>query len=180
MAGLGILLVGALASSTLLIRVREEAVTVEDSPQLGVGYYLKDATLSGTGDDGRILYRISAETVTQAPDDGSVGMENVHVNYDPATETPWSLKADTGKMLAGGKMLELSGNVVATTLDASSPAATITTDYLEFDPSTDTAVTESKVVIRYGGSLVNATGLRAMLRQDRLELLANVTGRYVR
>jgi LPS export ABC transporter protein LptC len=77
-------------------------------------------------------------------------------------------------------MIELSGNVVAATREADSPAATIRTDYLEFDPGTDIARTERKVVIEYAGSTVHATGLRAMLRQDRLELLSDVTGQYVR
>ena len=77
-------------------------------------------------------------------------------------------------------MIELSGNVVAATREADSPAATIRTDYLEFDPGTNVAATDRKVVIEYAGSTVHATGLRAMLRQDRLELLSNVTGQYVR
>ncbi len=179
-AGLSVLLATALGSTALLLRAREKPQTPVAAPQLGIGYYLTDAILSGTGDDGRILYRISAKTVVQAPGDGSVNMQAVSVNYDPATQVPWSLRADTGKMRLGGKIMELSGNVVAATRDASNPATTISTDYLEFDPDTDTATTTSTVVIEYGDSIVQGTGLRATLREDRMELLANVRGRYVR
>jgi LPS export ABC transporter protein LptC len=180
MASVGILLVTALGSTALLLRAREKPLAQEASPQLGIGYYLTDAMLSGTGDDGRILYRVRASTVVQTPGDGSVNMENVSVDYEPATQIPWSLRADTGKMLPGGKIMRLSGNVVAATRDADRPPATISTDYLEFDPDTDTATTTSKVVIRYADSIVEGTGLRAMLREDRMELLADVQGQYVR
>lgn len=179
-AGLGALLAAALASGALLLRVREKPAAEAGPPQLGIGYYLKDATLSGTGEDGRVLYRLSASSVVQAPGDGSVRMEQVTVDYDPATDVPWTLRADQGRMRSGGKIMELSGNVVAATRGTAAPVATISTNYLEFDPDTDTATTSSKVVIDYAGSVVTAKGLRAMLRQDRLELLADVSGRYVR
>lgn len=180
MASVGILLVTALGSTALLLRTRDKPLAGAASPQLGIGYYLTDAILSGTGDDGRILYRVRASTVVQTPADGSVNMENVSVDYEPTTQVPWSLHANTGKMLPGGKIMQLSGNVVAATRDAGSPPAIIRTDYLEFDPDTDTATTTSKVVITYADSIVQATGLRAMLRQDRMELLADVQGHYVR
>ena len=179
-AGLSLLLAIALGSTALLLRAREKPQTAAASAQLGIGYYLTDAVLSGTGADGHVLYRIRARTVVQKPGNGSVRMENVSVDYEPTTQVPWNLHADTGKMRPGGKIIELSGNVVAATRDANSPSATISTDYLEFDPDTDTASTTGKVVIEYADSVVQATGLRAMLRQDRMELLADVRGRYVR
>jgi len=178
--GLAALILGAVASGVLLYRVGAKQVPSAEAPRLGIGYYANDATLTGTDDDGHILYRISAATVQQMPADGSVSLQSVLVNYDPSQEVPWSLRSDTGRIPPGGKIIELSGNVVAATRAADSPAATIRTDLLEFDASTYVAATDRKVVIDYAGSTVHATGLRAMLRQDRLELLSNVTGQYVR
>jgi LPS export ABC transporter protein LptC len=178
--GLAALLCGALASGVLLFRATDEAKSVSEAPRLQIGYYAADAQLTGTDDTGRILYRISAATVVQTPADGSVSLQGVAVSYDPAQDVPWSLRADTGRIPPGGKMIELSGNVVAATREADNPAATIRTDYLEFDPGTNVAATDRKVVIDYAGSTVYATGLRAMLQQDRFELLSNVTGQYVR
>lgn len=178
--GLIALTLGAVASGVLLFLADEKAGPVSEAPRLGIGYYVNDATLTGTDDDGHILYRVTAATVQQTPADGSVSLQTVAVNYDPAAQVPWTLRADTGRIPPGGKMIELSGNVVAATREADSPAATIRTDYLEFDPGTDVATTDRKVVIEYAGSTVHATGLRAMLRQDRLELLSDVTGQYVR
>lgn len=178
------LLAGAVASGVLLFTTREDETAAPEEPRLGVGYYVSDARLTGTADDGSVLYRMTAASVIQAPADGSVNLQQVSVDYDPATEMPWDLSADSGRIPAGGKMIELTGNVVAATRnaenDANSPAATIRTDYLEFDPATDIAATDRNVVIEYAGSTVHATGMRALLREDRLELLGNVTGQYVR
>jgi lipopolysaccharide export system protein LptC len=174
------LLLAAVASSVLLFRAGEGEGPAATTPRLGIGYYVNDARLIRTDDAGHILFRVSAATAQQTPTDGSVSLQSVAVNYDPAQATPWTLRADTGRIAAGVKMIALSGNVVAASSEVDRPAATIRTDYLEFDPETEVAATDGKVVIEYAGSTVHATGLRAMLRENRLQLLSEVTGRYVR
>lgn len=189
------LLCAALASGALLYRSREAPAPTVETPRLGIGYYAQDAKLRGTGDDGHILYRISAATIVQEPADGQVQLNNVAVDYDPATDAPWRLTAAQGSIAEGGKMIALSGDVVAAThnvrhegrqegrQEVDNPAAlsaTIRTDYLELDPATRIAATDRKVVIEYAGSTIQAIGLRAMLRDDRLELLSAVTGTYAR
>ncbi|CAG0940768.1 hypothetical protein GPROT2_01073 [Gammaproteobacteria bacterium] len=179
LAVLGLLIV-TVGSSLLLRQLDSEQPPAPAAPSLGVGYYINDATLTGTGDDGQVLYRLSAARVVQQPADGTVTLEDVSVNYDPARQVPWRLTAETGQILADGKMIALSGNVVAATRGTDNPSAIVRTDYLEFDPGTDIASTDRKVDIDYAGSTVHAVGLRALLREDRLQLLADVTGHYVR
>lgn len=177
-----LLLVILAATSTLLLQQLENQQapgTAAGAP--GIGYYLNQATLTGTGKDGRMLYRLLADEVVQQPADGSVSLRGVAVDYDPARAIPWRLTADSGEILDEGRLIALSGNVVAATREQpEGPVATIRTDYLEFDPATDIAATDHRVLIDYGGSTVQARGLRALLREDRLQLLAEVSGRYAR
>lgn len=180
---LGVLvLVIVVAVSTLLLRqLEEQQAPATEAAAPGIGYYLSEARLTGTGEDGRVLYRLLADEVVQRPADGSVNLSGVAVDYDPATAIPWRLTADTGEILDEGRLIALSGNVVAATRDQpDGPPATIRTDYLEFDPATDIASTDHRVLIDYAGSTVRALGLRALLREDRLQLLAEVSGRYAR
>lgn len=175
-----ILLAGAATSWALLYRAEEKEAPAGGPPRLGVGYYATDARLSGTGEDGRILYRVFAATVLQAPGDGSVSLRQVAIDYDPGTRNPWNLRADTGRIPPGGKLIELTGNVVAETRSTDAAPATIRTDYLEFDTRTEIATTDREVSIDYAGSAVRATGMRALLAQNQLELLSRVNGTYVR
>jgi lipopolysaccharide export system protein LptC len=176
-------MVGLLALATIsgLLAMRAEkqqAVAAPRSAPLGVGYYLRDAELSGTGEDGKLRYRVTASAVNQVLADGSVALETVAIDYGRGAELPWNVRAATGRIPPDGKMIELTGNVVATTRDSDHPPATIRTDYLEFDPDTNVAATDKEVTIDYAGSTVHAIGMRALLREDRLELLSAVTGRY--
>ena len=180
LSGLLLLVAAVLGSSYLFLRARDETSVAAPERSLGVGYYARRARLTGTDDTGRILFRIAADEVEQQPADGSVAMRTVSLDYDPTAELPWELTAAAGTLPAGGKMVELSGNVVATSREDGSPAAIIRTDFLRFDPETRIAETDRKVVIEYAGSTVNAIGLRALLSEDRLELLSAVEGRYVR
>lgn len=175
-----VLLACAVGSWVLLERAGGDREQSETVPQLGVGYYATGARLSGSGENGDILYRVSARTVAQAPADGSISLRDVVVDYAPAARTPWNLRSERGLIPRGGKIVQLSGDVVAETRVTDRPATTIRTDYLEFDTRTDVAATDREVTISYDGSAVQAKGLRANLAEDSLELLTGVTGSYVR
>jgi lipopolysaccharide export system protein LptC len=177
---MALLLAAAAGSWALLFRAGGRGVLEDEPAELGVGYYATDARLSGTGDDGRILYRVFAITVRQTPADGSVSLERVTIDYGPAARNPWTLRADTGTIPRGGKIIQLDGNVVAETRAADAVPATIRTDHLSYDTRTDVASTDRDVTIDYAGSAVHASGMRASLGENRLELLARVRGTYVR
>jgi lipopolysaccharide export system protein LptC len=178
--GLAALVAGALATSAVLMRTQTEEPASPAPTHPDVGYYATNARLTGTDDQGHFLYSIAAKSVIQDPADGDVDLHDVTVNYDPAVKVPWTLNADTGRVLPNGRMIELAGHVVAESRETEGPRATIRTDFMQFDPATNVASTDRKVVIDYGGSSVHATGMRASLAEDRLELVQGVTGHYVR
>lgn len=81
-------------------------------------------------------------------------------------------------MPPGGDILRLSGGVVAVTRENSGSEARILTDYLEIDPRTFVAYTDRKVTIELSGDTILATGMRVFLKEDRLQLIADVTGKF--
>ena len=91
-ASIGALLTMALISTVLLMSVRDKPEEIAAPAEIAIGYFLENATVSGTGEDGRVLYRISAESVIQSPADGSIDLDKVQVNYDPAADVPWNLR----------------------------------------------------------------------------------------
>lgn len=176
---MALLLIVAAASWALFFRAGEEPQLQQRAAWPGVGYYARDARLVGTDEQGLIVYRVAATIIEQMSDDGGVNFREVTVSYDPADGRPWDLRADTGSIPPGRRVISLAGNVVARTRATAVPQAIIRTDYLEFDTTTEVATTDRDVDIDYAGSAVRATGLRANLGANRLDLLSRVTGTYV-
>ena len=173
------LVIGAVGSGVLLLSITPGDDEDDSGPRLSIGYYMNQARLSGTGDDGRILYRATASSAAQNFDDGTIDLREVHVTYDPVTDIPWVLQADNGRIPRSGNIIELNGDVVAQTNDDSEKPMTIRTDYLELDTETYIADTQHKVAIDYTSNRVFATGMRAYFKEDRLQLLSNVNGNFV-
>ena len=177
--GLIVLAVLALGSAIVLLRNSDSGNEADASLRLGIGYYMKRASLIGTGDDGAVLYRLNAESVTQNIKQGAVDLVDVHVIYDPETEVAWDLRADTGHMPPDSSVVQLIGNVVASTIDEIDSPMTIRTEFLELDIETYTADTPRRVTLDQEANRVVATGMRADFKADRLQLLADVNGKFI-
>jgi LPS export ABC transporter protein LptC len=182
----------ALLTSFIVLRNPSTDDATTAGPRLGFGYYVKDAQLTGTGPDGRILYRVTTTAAEQALADGTITMRDVAVDYEPAAQVPWKLRAERGQIPPDRNIIELLGNVVATTeATAVSPADAaargrastapllIRTDYLELDPEAYIARTERFVAVERDRDTLRARGMRVYLKQDRLQFNAEVRGRFL-
>jgi len=184
-----LLLAGALVTTWLVFSNPSTEVEESTGPRLGLGYYARDARLTGSGPDGRILYRVSAAAAEQLLADGTITMQDVAVDYEPAAQVPWTLRADRGQIPPDRNIIELAGDVTAMT--AVSPATTgaggrssaapllIRTDYLELDPEAYIARTERTVAVERGRDTLRARGMRVYLKQDRLQFNSEVRGRFL-
>ena len=183
------LLAGALVTTWLVFRDQSTEVKESSGPRLGLGYYVRDARLTGSGPDGRILYRVSAAAAEQLLADGTITMQDVAVDYEPAAQVPWKLRADRGQIPPDRNIIELAGDVTATTTVG--PATTgvrgrssaapllIRTDYLELDPEAYIARTERMVAVERDRDTLRARGMRVYLKQDRLQFNSEVRGRFL-
>lgn len=184
-----LLVVAALATTWLVFSSPATEDDTPASPRLGFGYYVKDARLTGTDPDGRILYRVFTAEAEQTLSDGTITMRDVAVNYEPAAQVPWKLTADHGQIPPDRNIIQLTGEVIATTVI--SPAVTgaggrksaapllIRTDYLELDPEAYIARTERMVAVERDRDTLRARGMRVYLKQDRLQFNADVRGRFL-
>ena len=141
------------------------------------GYYLKQARILGTGEDGKLLYEIEAERAEQMHDD-QIDFTDVRIRYAPASDVPWIVSADTATLREGSAGIVLRGHVTAQNLSESAAEETeIRTDYLEFDPERYVAETDGKVQIRFGSRSLTATGMLASLNEQKIRLKSNVRGK---
>ena len=141
------------------------------------GYYLKQARILGTGDDGSLLYEIEAEHAEQLEDD-RIEFTEVRIRYSPGSEVPWIVNADYATLREGAPRIALRGHVqIINPGDSSEDETEIRTEYMELDPDAFTAETDQRVQIRIGSRSVTATGMLASLNDDKIELKSNIRGK---
>jgi lipopolysaccharide export system protein LptC len=171
------LIVAVLISSVLFNRSQQPAnETLSD--QLSLAYYLDSAELSGTDSNGEMLYQVWADHASQVTDDDSITMRKVRMVYTPNGPQAWNLVANTGRIPADSSVIELNGIVVVKSGQTNIAATTILSQHLVLDPATRKAQTQESVVVNYNGQKVNATGLKADLKNNRLQLLADINGSF--
>ncbi|MFQ5633785.1 MAG: LPS export ABC transporter periplasmic protein LptC [Gammaproteobacteria bacterium] len=173
-----LLLVAAVASGVLLLRNTGEIPEKTSAARLGIGYYMTDAELIVTGQDGRARYRVQTDSALQNKRTGMIDLDKVYVEYEPASSIPWDLRADSGYIPPDRNVIELTGGVVVRTKDDENAPVTIRTEFLELDTDTYIAETEHEVAIDYATNTVFATGMRAFFKEDKLQLLAHVYGTF--
>lgn len=143
------------------------------------GYYLRDATFLRTGDDGRIVYRIHADLAEERPEDGKLVLSGVRIEYMPAEQVPWRVHAARAEVSPETSTLELEGGVVLTREAAENRAPTIVrTEHLRLEPESHVATASGAISFSVGPNTLAAEGLKAFLKEDRLELESSGHGRF--
>ena len=170
----------AAAGSWYMARQLGTTETIETSSNaVSNGYYLRYARILGTGDDGHLLYEIEADYAEQR-DGEDITFQNVQIRYSDVAEVPWVLNADIAIISQNPERVILKGHVRAVSAEGFDGKVTeIRTQYLEFEPDAYRAETDSRVQIRIGSRSLTATGMLALLQENRLELKSNVSGKFV-
>jgi LPS export ABC transporter protein LptC len=145
------------------------------------GYYLKDAVILRTRDDGspgveliarRIQQRLSRQDRGEA-----ITMESVRVNYFGKEDWKWALTAQTGLVPANSRIVQLEGDVELRSLETNTNAS-LRTEELSIDTEKNIAYsTRSPVHMRFGQHSMIVKNLRADLTSEKLRL-ETVNGRF--
>lgn len=174
-----LLLVAAVASGVLVMRSGGEDPEAEPKPAFGVGYYMHDVELVRTDTTGQILYRVKTESATQIVDDGIVELDVVQVSYEPPDRVAWDLSADKGQILPDRNIIQLTGDVIVRSREDIQTQITISSEYMELDMEAHTANTDTDVTVDYTNNTIFATGLRANLKKEKLQLISDVNGHFI-
>ncbi len=176
---IGILTIVALGSWYF---TRSDQTTYDDElpyDPIHRGYYLKNARILGTDEDGSLLYEIDAEFAEQQEND-QIEFTNVNIRYSPDSNITWVVNADQATVSEGSPQILLRGHVRAINNAVSAENdMEIRTQYLELDPERFVAETNQRVQLRIGARSLTATGMLASLHDNKIELKSNVSGKFV-
>jgi len=93
---------------------------------------------------------------------------------------PWTIHADTALLSAADNRVLLEGRVLARSEEGVSGDLTeLRTNSLVFDPERQVAETDDRIQIRIGERNLAGTGMLAFLKENRVEIRSNVSGRFV-
>ena len=177
--GFTALLLVALGSWFMARQLGKPEIIETSNGAIPNGYYLRSARILGTGDDGHLLYEIEADYAEQR-DSEDIAFQNVQIRYLDGAQVPWVLNADFATIGRNPDLVILKGHVRAVNTNGFDGKYTeIRTQYLELEPDAYRAETDSRVQIRIGSRSLTATGMLALLQENRLELKSNVSGKFV-
>jgi len=146
------------------------------------GYYLKDAVILRTREDGTPSIELIARRIEQKLNRNQSGeaihMESVRVNYFGTTDWQWELTAQSGEVPPNSRVVHLEGDVELRSLTSDSPNTFLRTDELAIDTEKSLAyTTRSPVQVRFGPHSMVVKNLRADLNSEKLRLEA-VNGKF--
>ena len=139
-----------------------------------VEYIVKDAKLYGTNIEGEFLYKIVAKKAQANNTDRQIYLDQVFLDYDGDQNVDWRITSDKGQLLSNSNVLALSGNVIVQSLSNENNMTTISTNYLEINPNTYTIATNRDVLIESYNNKIEAKGLTAQLKDNRLNFNSNI------
>jgi len=144
-----------------------------------LGYYLHDAQIAVIDSGGSVLYEIIAESVEERPDENRALLRRVAVQYNPAAEVPWLIRAEAGEIPNEQRYIDLTGGVELRSMPGSSRQATIIeSENLRLTPDEYLATTDAAVSVLFGEERLDAVGMNVDLKGDYLELNSNVHGQF--
>ena len=145
---------------------------------LPLGYYLTDAEITGTDEEGRLLYKIWAGRAEERPNENRLLLSDVRVEYRPEDDGPWLLTADSGEAPADESYFDLRGAVELANETYDGDRTIIRTQTLRFEPGQLIASSNEAVSLLVGSRRLDAVGIRVFLKEDRLELESSVHGEF--
>ena len=160
---------------------RESAaqVTVEEAMP-DPGYSARKAHMVQTAADGHPLYTLDAAQVQQQPGQETVTLQEVHFAFRDDSGNEWTARANEGELSQNTGMVKLSGAVhVNGILPGADEPADMSTEHLAFDTKAQLLTTADPVTLVMSGRKLDATGMKANLKESRVQLESAIHGTYL-
>ena len=125
--------------------------------------------------NGATAYRWRADSAERRISDGAVSLAEPFYIGNIAEQRPWTASARRGRLSQNGQQLQLSEAVLVKDLIRQ---AEISTEQLNIDLADNSVATEAEVTLKLRNGVTHSTGLSASLKEEKVDLLSKVRGRY--
>ena len=172
------LLAALVAGYGALVRRDASQVTLSESER-APSYFLRDAVVTQTEEDGLPGLRLRADRIDQASAGTSIVLTTVHVDFLRTRERQWMLTAREATIPPNSQIIDFRGDVHLRPIDAKTPTY-LRTNALTVDTQTQVAyTTTSPVNIHFGKLDMTVQRFEADLNTEKVKL-ESVRGRSER
>jgi lipopolysaccharide export system protein LptC len=142
-------------------------------------YVLENFELTSLNERGQESFSVAAPHLERDPGGKSLTVRKPHFSFPDKQEGRWQATSDTAWIADKGVEVRLNDNVLFVGPPTPSGDRTrFATAHLQVFPKQDLALSEDSVTVTRSDSILRGDGLRADMKAHRVELLANVKGRY--
>jgi LPS export ABC transporter protein LptC len=142
-------------------------------------YFLRNAVITETQQDGTLAMQLSAARIQMSTDSDDLAMEGVQLNYRPSATQQWRLTAQRGVKSGASPVVELMGDVQLRPADGDARDV-LQAERLAIDTEREVAYsTSSPVQIRYGPHALTVQSFRFDMNAEKLHM-KSIKGRYER
>lgn len=176
---MGISVVTLLVALGLQYR-QQSTPTEQNNPQQDRNepdFYLTNTSSIQYSKHGLVSYLFKAHKLEHFPKGDYTLASAPNVTLFHKDGTPWVISALTGRIESDHKDIKLWDNVELRRVTPESPLL-MKTKELIIEPDKETAFTDKDVVITSNLGRVDATGMKAYIHENRMELLSNVRVRH--
>lgn len=152
----------------------EEAVALRDLAQYP-DYYMENFTTLTMNPQGTPKNHITADYMAHYPEDDTNELHQPRMKIFQETKPPINVRSDKGWITANNEVILLSGNVYLHQDDEDgSKAIEVIAEDARVLVQEDYAETDNAATVIQGRTVTNSIGMRAYMREQRMEFLNNV------
>lgn len=158
-------------------------VGARETPAAYPQSYLTDVETIQFNADGEMDYSVQAARVSYYqfnPHRKTIRdytlIDTPNITMFDADNPPWQVSAEHGRTSDEGTMIKLWGNVKIWRTDQKGNTSELSTSQLVIKPKAQYAETDKPVMINTANGKAQAIGMKAFLKQQRIQLLSNVRG----
>lgn len=170
----------ALISRWLLTTVEAPSGRLAPEERHDPDYFLENFKITIFQPNGAPAYHVKAQHLNHYPDDDTMAMKNLRVEYLGETNQTWITTANEGTAYENIEVMHLNGDVqIHRETALPEHAYTVSTEALRIDFPKKHASTEAQVKIVSKNSSIDAKGMVVDLEAGQMTLLSEARGHYV-
>ncbi|MBI6923600.1 MULTISPECIES: LPS export ABC transporter periplasmic protein LptC [Pseudomonas] len=179
-----IVLLGAIAALLVAVgywNVSPESFLEKPVAQVdesAIDYYAVNARSVQFLPDGRLQYEMTADKVEHLKASEVTMLTTPDLHLYRGTAFPWHVQSTRAEVNPDGSEVELIDNVRVARTDEQKRETIITSSRMTVFPQKQYAQTEQAVRIDGAGGTTTGKGMKAYLKEGRMDLLSNVRGQY--